>query len=116
VLGESLARDRDGAELLDGSVPALVADGGGHPGAGRARELDRRCADAPRAPVDQQALTRGQPGLREERVVRGGEDLGEPSRRGPVELVRDRHRRPLVNHGELGLPTAAHDRHHAVAV
>ena len=41
---------------------------------------------------------------------------GRPPACGPVEPVRDRHRRALVHHGELGLPAAADDRHHPVAL
>ena len=65
--------------------------------------------------MDEQALAEAQPGLREERVVGGGEDLGDAARRLPLQLLRHRHRRALVDDRELGLSAAGHDRHHAVA-
>ena len=92
-----------------------VADGRGDAGAGHHAELDRGHADAARRAVDEQALADGQAGLGEERVVGGGEDLGDAARGGPVELVRDGHRGALVDDGELGLAAAGDDRHHAVA-
>ena len=59
-------------------------------------------------------LARAQPGLGEDRVVGGREDLGHAARLRPVERVRDRHRRPLVHHRQLGLAAASDDRHHPV--
>ena len=69
----------------------------------------------PARAVDEQALADAQAGLREERVVGGGEDLGHAAGRVPVELLGHRHRRALVDDRELGLAAAGHDRHHAVA-
>ena len=68
----------------------------------------------PAAPCTSTRSPTVEPGLGEERVVGGRERLGDAARRGPVELVRDRHRGALVHHGELRLATAADDRHHAV--
>jgi hypothetical protein len=65
--------------------------------------------------VDKQALAHLQRRLREDRVVRGREDLGDAARLGPVEAVGHGHRLALVHGGELGLAAAADDRHHAIA-
>ena len=65
--------------------------------------------------MDEQPLADAQPGLGEQRVVGGAEDLGDAARRRPVELVGDRHRHALVHDRQLALPAAADDRHHAVA-
>ena len=102
-------------ERADLLARVLVAHGRGHARAGHHAELDRRHADAAGRAVDEQPLADGQPGLGEERVVRGGEDLGHAARGGPVELLRNRHRGALVDDGELGLAAARDDRHHAVA-
>ena len=93
----------------------LVADGRGDARAGHHAELDGGHADAAGRAVHEQALADGQPGLGEERVVGGGEDLGDAARRGPVELLRDRHRGALVDDRVLGLAAAGDQRHHAVA-
>ena len=103
------------AERGDLLARVLVADGRGDARAGHRAELDGGHADAAGRAVDQQPLADGQPGLGEQRVVGGGEDLGDAARRGPVELVRDRHRGALVHDRELGLAAAGDDRHHAVA-
>src|SRR5262249_24507645 len=66
--------------------------------------------------VDEQALTRPQVRLGEERVVRGGEDLGRAAGRRPVERLRNGHRLALMHGRELRLAAAADDRHHAVAL
>ena len=92
-----------------------IADGSGDPRARHHAQLHGRHADAARRAVHEQALADGQPRLGEERVVGGGEHLGDAARRGPVELVRDRHRGALVDDGELGLPASGDHRHHAVA-
>ncbi len=115
LLGEALRGDRVravGGDLLAG---VLVADGGGDAGAGHHAELDGGEPDAAGGAVDEQALADGQTGLGEERVVGGGERLGDAAGRGPVELLGDRHRRALVDDRELGLSAAGHDRHHAIA-
>jgi hypothetical protein len=65
--------------------------------------------------VDEQPLARRQAGLGEEGVVGRGEDLRRAARGDPVELVGHRHGQALVHHGELRLPAAGHERHHAVA-
>ena len=92
-----------------------VADGGGDARARHLAELDGGHADAAGGAVDEQALAGAQPGLGEERVVGGGEDLGHAARGLPVELLGDRHRGALVDDRELGLAAAGDDRHHAVA-
>src|SRR5207302_3353524 len=78
-----------GAELLHARAEGLVSDGGRHPRARRAPELDRRGAHPSRGAVHQQMVPGGERGLGEERVVRGGEDLGKPARLGPAEWVRE---------------------------
>ena len=111
VGGEDLA----GAERGDLAAQRLVAHRGGDPGAGRDAELDGRRADAARRAVDAQALARAQARLGEERVVGGGEDLGQRPGGRPVQRLGHRHQLALVHDGELGLPAAADDAHHAVA-
>ena len=69
----------------------------------------------PARAVDEQPLAGAQARLREERVVRGGEDLGHGPGGLPVELLGHRHRGALVDDRELGLAAAGDDRHHAVA-
>ena len=69
----------------------------------------------PAAPCTSSALADHQPGLREERVVGRGEDLGHAARGGPVELLGHRHRRPLVHDRQLRLAAAADHGHDAVA-
>ena len=66
--------------------------------------------------MDEQPLARPQAGLSEDRVVGGREDLGDASRGGPVERVRDGHELALVDEAQLGLRAAADDRHHAIAL
>jgi hypothetical protein len=66
--------------------------------------------------VDEQALARPQPGLGEERVVGRREDLGHAPGLLPVEAAGHRHELALVDGGQLGLPAAPHDRHHAIAL
>ena len=92
VLLEALGvDDRVGAELTDGVARVGVAHGRGDVRADRVRELHRRGADAARGAVHEQPLAGPQPGLREDRVVGGREDLGQPAgvrkvdaRRGPA--------------------------------
>ena len=93
----------------------LVADGRGDARARHHPELDGGHPDPARGAVHEQALADGQARLGEERVVGGGEDLGDAARGGPVELLGNGHRGALVHHGELGLPSAGDDRHHAIA-
>ena len=92
-----------------------VADGGGDARARHLAELDGGHADAAGGAVDEQALAGAQPGLGEERVVGGGEDLGHAAGGLPLELLGHRHRGALVDDRELGLAAARDDRHHAVA-
>ena len=61
-------------------------------------------------------LPRREPRLREERVVGGHEDFSETSGRWPIELLRHRHRVPLVDGRQLGLAAAPDDRHHPVTL
>ena len=82
----------------------------------RARELDRRGADAARAAVDEQPLARSQAGLREDRVVGGREDLGQAARVGELDGVGTAHELALVDDRELGLAAAADDPHDAIAL
>ena len=103
------------AERGDLLARVLVADGRRDARAGHHAELDGGHADAAGRAVDEQPLADGQAGLGEERVVGGGEDLGDAARGGPVELVGDRHRGALVHDRVLGLAAAGDDRHHAVA-
>ena len=46
----------------------------------------------------------------------GGEDLGQAAGLGPAQAVGDGHELALVHGGQLGLPAAADDGHHAVAL
>jgi hypothetical protein len=48
--------------------------------------------------------------------VGGREDLGDAARRRPVDALGHRHQLALVDRRELGLPAAADDRHHAIAL
>jgi hypothetical protein len=84
-------------------------------GAARAAELDRGGPDAARGAVDEQALARAEAGLGEQRVVRGREHLGQAAGGGPVQALGHGHELALVDDAALGLPAAAHDRHHPVA-
>ena len=90
VLGEPLAVDRLGAEPGHLVAQLRAANGRRHLGAGRTPELDRGRAHAAGAPVHQQALSGGQPRLREERVVGGREDLRQAARRRPSPASRGR--------------------------
>ena len=75
-------------------------------------ELDRGCTHPAGAPVHQQPLSGEQLRLREERVVGGGEHLGQPARGGPVQRLGDGHQHALRHDDQLGLGAAADDRHH----
>ncbi len=83
---------------------------------GRPAQLDCRGAHPAGAPVHEQALAGTQAGLGEDRVVGGGEHLGQAAGLGPAEPFGHRHRRPLVHDRQLRLATASHDCHHAVAL
>ena len=85
-------------------------------GAGRRAELHAGGAHAAGGAVHEQALAGAQAGLREERVVGGGEDLGHAAGLGPAQAAGDGHELALVHGGQLGLPAAADDGHHAVAL
>ena len=89
VLREALGvDDLVGAQLGDVVAQALVAHGGGDVGAGRGAELDAGGAHPAGGAVDEQALAGAQAGLREERVVGGGEDLGHAAGLGPAQVRR----------------------------
>ena len=115
VLAEALGLDHLRAQLLDPVAQLLAPDGRRHARAGGAAELHAGRPHSAGRPVDEQVLAWAQPGLGEDRVVGGGEDLGDAARLRPVERVRDRHRGALVHDGQLGLAAAADDRHHPVA-
>ena len=102
---------------LDLVAQLLAADGGGDPRAGGAAELHRGRAHSARGAVHQQALARAQRRLGEERVVRGGEHLGQAARL-PASRARPGTGMAcaLVHHRELGLAASAHHRHHPVAL
>jgi hypothetical protein len=117
VLAEALGLDDGvGAEVAHGVAERRVADRGGDAGPGCAAQLHRGRADAARGAVDEQALAHAQPRLREERVVGGREDLGQPARVRERDDVGHRHELALVDDGELGLTAAADDPHDAVAL
>ena len=107
--------DHGGAELGHGLVMAGVADAGHDPGPGGGAQLDGGRADPAGGAVDQQPVAEAEAGLGEQGVVGGGDDLGEPAGLGPAKLVGDRDGRPLVDHGQLGLPAAADHGHDPVA-
>ena len=83
-------------------------------GAGDRRELDGRGADAAGRPGDEHPVAHRQLGLAEQRVERGGEDLGEPAGLGPADAVGDGERVGLVDDGPGGLAAAADEAHHPV--
>ena len=105
-----------GAERADAVAQVGVADGGGDLGAGRDTELHAGGADAAGRAVDEQALAGPQAGLREERVVRGGEHLRNGAGLDPAQALGHRHQLALVDDAQLGLPAAADHRHDAIAV
>ena len=86
VLLEALGVDRLDVERVDARAQLGVADGGGDARAGHLAELHGGHADAARAAVHEQPLAGAQPGLGEERVVGGREDLGHAAGGVPVEL------------------------------
>jgi hypothetical protein len=77
--------------------------------------LDARRADAAGRAMHEDAFTRAQSTLGEQRVVGGGEHLREPAGLGPVDAVGHGHGNALVGHRELGLATTSDERHYAVA-
>ena len=79
-------------------------------------ELDGGGADAARRAVHEQPLAGSQPGLREERVVGGREDLGQPAGVGERDGFGHAHQLALVDDRQLALAAAADDPHHAVAL
>src|SRR5215212_310706 len=115
-LAEALRVDGVRPELLDLRAELLVPDRGGYARAGRAAELHRGGADAAGRAVYEQMLARPEAGLREHRVMGGGEHLGQAARRRPVERLRHRHGRSLVHHRQLRLAAAAYDGHHAITL
>ena len=68
-----------GAELRDGVAGVGVAHRRGDVRADRMGELDGGRADAAGGAVHEQPLAGAQPGLGEDRVVGGREDLGQPA-------------------------------------
>ena len=69
----------------------------------------------PAAPVTRTRSPDAEPALGEQRVVGGGERLGEAARLGPGQSVGTAMAAALVDDGELGLRAAAHDGHDAIA-
>ena len=65
--------------------------------------------------MHQHPLADREPALREQRVVRGREDLGEPAGLGPRQAGGHGQRDPLVDERPIGLGAAPHDGHHAIA-
>ena len=120
ALGERVGRDNvddatRAADLGDRRSELLVADGRDHACARAGRELHRRDPDAPGRAVDQDTFPQCERALREERVVRGREDLGEAACLRPAETGGNGERDALVHDGQLGLRAAPDDRHHPVA-
>ncbi len=95
-------------------MSALLARSAGHLGTEREPELDRRRPDAARRAVDEQPLTGQQERLREEGVVRGRVRLHESAGLQPIHAFRNRKGVALVDDGELGMPTSAEERTHAL--
>jgi hypothetical protein len=117
VVGEALGLDHVvGAELGHPVAQVRVAHAGGDVGAGRRAELDAGGADPAGGALHEQALAGPQARLGEERVVGGGEDLRHAAGLREAQAVGDGHELALVHDGQLGLPAAADDRHHAVAL
>ena len=83
--------------------------------AGEHAELHAGDTDAAGRAVHEEVLAGAEPALREQRVVRSGEDLGEAAGLGPRDAVGDAERGALVHERELGLTAAADDGHHPVA-
>jgi hypothetical protein len=115
VVGESFGSDHARAELRHRAARARIADGRVDPDASRGRDLDGSGPDSAGAALNQQALTRGQFALAEQRVVGGREDLGDPARRLPADASGHGHQLALVHDRQLGLAAAADDAHHAIA-
>ena len=116
ALPEALGRNRASAEPLDLGALLLAPNGGADPRAGGAAELHRCGPNAAGGAVHEQVLPGTQAGLAEDRVVRGHEDLGQPSGLGPAEAIGHRHGRALVHDRQLRLAAAAHHGHHTVAL
>ncbi len=90
---------------------AGVADRRDDAGPGGRAELHRGGADASRGPVHEERFAGLQAALAEDRVVGGHECLGEAAGLRPAERIGHRHELALVQHGQLGLAGARHDRH-----
>ena len=117
VLLEALGvEDLLGAERGDAVAAVGVAHGGDDLRPRRGAELDRGRADAAGGAVDEQALARPQGRLGEQRVVGGGEDLGDRAGRVQLEALGHGHELALVDDRELGLAAPADDAHDAVAL
>ena len=113
--GEAVGCHDGGAEGGDGVAAVGVAHRRGDLRAGRDRQLDAGGADAPGRAVHERPLAHRQPALGEQRVVRGGEHLGEAARGLPGDAVGHGQGGALVHDGQLGLPAATDHRHHPVA-
>ena len=115
LLGEALAGDHAGPELGDLGAQIRIANGRGHARSRGARQLDRRRAHAAGAAVDEQPLAGTKLRLREERVVRGREDLGHSPGGDQAEPARDAHQLTLMRDAQLGLRSSADNPHHLVS-
>ena len=106
-----------GAELAAHVELLRRADCRDHAGAERARDLDRRRADAARARVHEHRRAAANAHLPRERDVRGEERQQERRALGEARAVGQQHDLRAVDRGELCVAAAARrERHHARSV
>ena len=114
VVGEVVVDIRlVGAEVEAGRELLLRAGCGDDPRPERARDLDRRGADAARRGVHEHHRAVPQPHLPGQRHVGGEEGQEEGGALGEARVVGQRHERAAVDGGDLGVAAARDERHHA---
>ena len=111
-------RNRDraarGSDLRDAVAQRRVSHSRHDARAGGRCQLYGGNPDTASGSVHEHALAQRQAALREHRVVRGGEHLGEPAGFRPRQAIGYGERDAFVHRRELGLATPAHDGHHSV--